>query len=179
MLSYIGETPYTCTLYIRIHGETLHEYAVNIYGQATMPLPFSTRTNALCRLWLEGASHLGMSQDGAAAAILCSEAFVKKHGLEASAVEILAMSLRTDTRATFDQATCMRLVGYDMSKDAAADCYRQAGVGSAPNARSAVLLSVSPHTMPLQHTVVVLIVLMGLCVCFADRGRVCACRRAA
>jgi len=68
------------------------------------------------------------SQDGAAAAIICSEAFIIKHGLQATAVEIKAMSLRTDTGSTFADATCMRLVGYEMSKQAAEECYRRAGV---------------------------------------------------
>jgi sterol carrier protein 2 len=42
------------------------------------------------------------TSDGAGAAIVCSEAFVKKHGLEDQAVEILAMELTTDQPQMFN-----------------------------------------------------------------------------
>jgi len=42
------------------------------------------------------------TSDGAGAAIVASEDFVKKHGLEDQAVEILDIRLMTDFRSTFE-----------------------------------------------------------------------------
>ena len=36
------------------------------------------------------------TSDGAGAAIVCSEAFVRKHGLEGQAIEIVGQSMTTD-----------------------------------------------------------------------------------
>jgi acetyl-CoA acetyltransferase len=65
---------------------------------------------------------------GAAAAVLVSEAFAKKHGLRAD-VHIAAQAMTTDRPSTFDAGDMMRLVGYDMSKEAAQKVYAQAGCG--------------------------------------------------
>ncbi|MEM7412354.1 MAG: lipid-transfer protein [Myxococcota bacterium] len=69
------------------------------------------------------------TSDGAGAAILASEQFVKDNGLEAKAVEIAGMAMTTDTPTTFSEQSSMKLVGYDMTKDAAQKVYEQAGVG--------------------------------------------------
>jgi len=68
------------------------------------------------------------TSDGAGAAIVCSEEFVKAHGLEDQAVEIIAMSLTTDTESTFKSKSCMNIVGADMTKAAADQCYAEAGI---------------------------------------------------
>jgi acetyl-CoA acetyltransferase len=65
---------------------------------------------------------------GAAAAVLVSEAFAKKHGLRAD-VYIAAQAMTTDRPSTFDADDMMRLVGYDMSREAANKVYAQSGVG--------------------------------------------------
>jgi acetyl-CoA acetyltransferase len=65
---------------------------------------------------------------GAAAAVLVSENFAKKHGLRAD-VHIAAQAMTTDRPSTFDAGDMMRLVGYDMSKEAAQKVYAQAGIG--------------------------------------------------
>ncbi|KAF5281326.1 hypothetical protein FQR65_LT02956 [Abscondita terminalis] len=59
------------------------------------------------------------TSDGAATAILASEKFVKAHGLESQAVEILGMEMVTDLPSTFADNSCIKLVGYDMTKTAA------------------------------------------------------------
>jgi sterol carrier protein 2 len=69
------------------------------------------------------------TSDGAAAAILASERFVRQHKLEAKAVEILGMAMKTDFESTFSERSAMKLVGYDMTKSAAAQVYKQAGFG--------------------------------------------------
>ncbi len=68
------------------------------------------------------------TSDGAACAILASEKFVKEHGLEDQAVEILGISLRTDKPQTFNSKSSMQLVGYDMTKECAEDAYRKSGL---------------------------------------------------
>ena len=65
---------------------------------------------------------------GAAASVLVSPAFAKKHGLDAS-VEIVAQSMTTDFTSSFDGGSMMNVVGYGLTKAGARDVYEQAGVG--------------------------------------------------
>jgi acetyl-CoA acetyltransferase len=65
---------------------------------------------------------------GAAAAVLVSEEFAKKRGLRAD-VHIAGQAMTTDRPGTFDSNDMMRLVGYDMSREAANKVYEQAGIG--------------------------------------------------
>ena len=65
---------------------------------------------------------------GAAAAILVSEAFAKKHGLS-SGVKIVAQAMTTDTPSAFEAHDMMQLVGYDMTGEAARQVYETAGIG--------------------------------------------------
>jgi sterol carrier protein 2 len=65
---------------------------------------------------------------GAAAAVLTSEEFAKRHGLDAG-VAILGQSMTTDFASTFNEGSMIKAVGYDMSRAAAAQVYEQAGVG--------------------------------------------------
>ena len=65
---------------------------------------------------------------GAAAAVLCSTEFAKKHGLDMR-VKIAAQALTTDGNSTFDEADMRKLVGYDMTRNAALQVYEKAGVG--------------------------------------------------
>lgn len=67
---------------------------------------------------------------GAAAAVLVSEGFAKKRGLKTD-VYIAAQALTTDRPSTFDSNDMMRVVGYDMSREAAQKVYAQAGIGPA------------------------------------------------
>ena len=64
---------------------------------------------------------------GAAAAILVSEDFAKKHGLR-SDVKIIAQSMKTDFPSTFEARDMMQLVGYDMTGAAAQEVYEKAGI---------------------------------------------------
>ncbi|XP_059878183.1 sterol carrier protein 2 isoform X2 [Delphinus delphis] len=68
------------------------------------------------------------TSDGAAAAILASEAFVQKHGLKSKAVEILAQEMVTDMPSTFEENSIIKMVGFDMSKEAARKCYEKSGL---------------------------------------------------
>ena len=64
---------------------------------------------------------------GAAAAIICSEAFAKKHGLRTDVV-ILAQSLTTDKPVCFESRSMIEVVGFDMAQRAAREVYEKAGV---------------------------------------------------
>ncbi|WP_375383327.1 lipid-transfer protein [uncultured Sphingomonas sp.] len=65
---------------------------------------------------------------GAAAAILCTPEFAAKHGVDAS-VEIKAQALTTDVAGAFEGASMMRVIGYDMTRNAAQQVYEEAGIG--------------------------------------------------
>lgn len=65
---------------------------------------------------------------GAAAAVLCSDAFAKKHGKE-RAVYIAAQAMTTDTASTFEEKSMIKAIGFDMAKAAAEKVYDQAGIG--------------------------------------------------
>ena len=69
------------------------------------------------------------TSDGAGAAILVSEDFVRKHNLQAKAVEILGMAMTTDFPSTFEEKSCIKLVGSDMTKKAAQKVYEASGLG--------------------------------------------------
>jgi len=65
---------------------------------------------------------------GAAAAVVCSEAYAKQHGLDAR-VRIRAQSMTTDHPAAFDARDMREVVGFGMAKQAADQVYAAAGIG--------------------------------------------------
>ena len=65
---------------------------------------------------------------GAAAAVLVSERFASKHGLNKK-VRIAAQAMTTDTASTFNAGDMMKVVGFDMTRNAANKVYEAAGVG--------------------------------------------------
>ena len=65
---------------------------------------------------------------GAAAAVLCSEAFAMRHGLDRS-VRIRAQAMTTDGPATFGARDMREVVGASMARAAAQQVYEAAGVG--------------------------------------------------
>jgi len=72
------------------------------------------------------------TSDGSAAAIVASERFVEQHDLWDRAIEIAGQALTTDMASSFDEdADCIRIVGYDMSRKAASIAYEQAQVAPA------------------------------------------------
>jgi sterol carrier protein 2 len=64
---------------------------------------------------------------GAAAAVVVSEAYARRHGLS-TAVRIRAQAMTTDRPGTFDAGSAMQLVGSAMSREAAQKVYAAAGV---------------------------------------------------
>jgi len=67
------------------------------------------------------------TSDGAAAAILANEDFVRKHNLQRQAVEIVGMEMATDLPSAFQDKSAMKMVGYDMTKTAAERLYQKSG----------------------------------------------------
>ncbi len=65
---------------------------------------------------------------GSAAAIVCSEAFAKKHGLSTD-VRIRAQAMTTDGPATFEAQDMREVVGFSMAKNCAEQVYAEAGLG--------------------------------------------------
>jgi acetyl-CoA acetyltransferase len=68
------------------------------------------------------------TSDGAGAAILASEDFVRAHGLQDKAVEIAGAAMTTDFASSFKDS-CIKLVGQDMTRAAAEKVYQQSGLG--------------------------------------------------
>jgi acetyl-CoA acyltransferase len=70
------------------------------------------------------------TSDGAAAVVLASERFVDERDLWDRAIEIRGQAMVTDLPSTFDEAAdCIKIVGYDMSRDAARQACEEAQIG--------------------------------------------------
>ena len=65
---------------------------------------------------------------GAAAAIVCSDEFARKHNI-GKPIYIAAQSMRTDFASAFDSRSPMNIVGYDMTAAAAKEVYEMSGIG--------------------------------------------------
>lgn len=65
---------------------------------------------------------------GAAAAVVCSDAFAQRHGLDRR-VTIAAQAMTTDRASTFGDGDMRKLIGYDMAMNAAHKVYEDAGIG--------------------------------------------------
>ncbi|CAK9024338.1 Sterol carrier protein 2 (SCP-2) (Acetyl-CoA C-myristoyltransferase) (Non-specific lipid-transfer protein) (NSL-TP) (Propanoyl-CoA C-acyltransferase) (SCP-2/3-oxoacyl-CoA thiolase) (SCP-2/thiolase) (SCP-chi) (SCPX) (Sterol carrier protein X) (SCP-X), partial [Durusdinium trenchii] len=68
------------------------------------------------------------TSDGGGCVILASEDFVVKNGLQGQAVEIIGQSMKTDQPDIFDSPSDIKLVGFDMSRSACEDVYKQANI---------------------------------------------------
>lgn len=65
------------------------------------------------------------TSDGSAAVILANEDFVRTHNLQSQAVEIVAMEMSTDLPSTFNEQSSIKLIGYDMTRNAAEKVFTQ------------------------------------------------------
>ena len=68
------------------------------------------------------------TSDGGGAAIIASERFVREHGLEGKAVEIVGQAMTTDFQNTFDGSD-MSIAGFHMTQAAARQVYEESGLG--------------------------------------------------
>ena len=71
------------------------------------------------------------TSDGGAAAIVASEEFVVSRGLEERAVEVVGMEMATDLPSTFEEKSCIKAVGSDMTRHAVDKLYSKTGLGAA------------------------------------------------
>ena len=65
---------------------------------------------------------------GAAAVLLCSDAFARKHGID-NPVYIAAQAMATDLPSTFNEGAAIKAVGYDQAFAASRAVYERAGIG--------------------------------------------------
>ncbi|KAI9031089.1 thiolase-like protein [Hyaloraphidium curvatum] len=76
--------------------------------------------------------HCSPPSCGSAAAVVCSEDFVKAHGLEAQAVEIVAQAMATDSGKPFavggNAKSLEEIAGADMTRKAIKQVYAEAGI---------------------------------------------------
>jgi acetyl-CoA acetyltransferase len=94
---------------------------------------YSVEEIAKSRMIYEPLTKLQCSptSDGAACAVLCSEEYVVKHGLQGQAIEIVGQSMKTDYASAFEgggERSCMNVVGYDMAKNCAQEVYDKTGI---------------------------------------------------
>jgi acetyl-CoA acetyltransferase len=65
---------------------------------------------------------------GAAAAVLCTPEFAAAHGHD-DPVSIVGQAMATDMPSTFEEESMIKLVGYDMTREASEQVYEQSGIG--------------------------------------------------
>jgi acetyl-CoA acetyltransferase len=65
---------------------------------------------------------------GAAAAVVCTPEFAKRHGLRGE-VRIKAQAMTTDRPVTFEARDMREVVGFGMAQEAARQVYEAAGIG--------------------------------------------------
>lgn len=65
---------------------------------------------------------------GAGAAVLCSAEFAREHGIT-NPVYIAAQALTTDTESSFEPQSMVKMIGYDMTRNAANQAFELAGFG--------------------------------------------------
>jgi len=65
---------------------------------------------------------------GAAAAVLCSDEFAARHGIR-DGVTIAAQAMTTDYASSFAPVSMIKMIGYDLTRSAAAQVYEKAGIG--------------------------------------------------
>ncbi|TQF69011.1 lipid-transfer protein [Rhodococcus spelaei] len=73
-------------------------------------------------------SQCSPTSDGAGAAVVVSEKFVREHGLEDQAIEIVAQALTTDTAEAFAEQSMIDVVGAPMTRAAAEQVFAESGL---------------------------------------------------
>jgi hypothetical protein len=68
------------------------------------------------------------TSDGAGCAIVCSEAFLRSHGLINQAIEIVAQATTTDSPKLFEDRSAIELAGSDMTRRAAKQVWEASGI---------------------------------------------------
>ncbi len=124
---YMAKYGATADLFAKVAVKTRHHAALSPYALFTSELTVEQVMEAPI-MYMDFLTRLMCCPPtcGAGAAVLCSEAFAKKHGIT-TGVEIVAQAMATDTPATWDCP--INLVGADMTRRAAEQVYEAAGIG--------------------------------------------------
>jgi len=69
-----------------------------------------------------------LQASGAAAVVLCSDEFARKHGIN-EPVYIAAQAMTTDLPGSLSEGAAVRAVGYELGVAAAREVYERAGIG--------------------------------------------------
>jgi acetyl-CoA acetyltransferase len=114
-------------LFAKVAVKTRNHAIVNPFALFTKPLTVE-EVMAAPVLYMDFLTRLMCCPPtcGAGAAIVCSEAFAQRHGIEGR-VEIVGQAMATDTPETWDDP--IKLVGADMTRRAAQSVYEQSGIG--------------------------------------------------
>ncbi|KFM78805.1 Non-specific lipid-transfer protein, partial [Stegodyphus mimosarum] len=68
------------------------------------------------------------TSNGAAAAIIASKQFVEANNLQSQAVEIIGMEMTTDPPTSLSENSCIKMVGFDMTRNAAQKLYKKTSI---------------------------------------------------
>ncbi|XP_055950206.1 sterol carrier protein 2-like [Argiope bruennichi] len=68
------------------------------------------------------------TSNGAAAAVVVSKRFVEEHHLQSQAVEIVGMEMATDPTSSLSENSCIKMVGFDMTRNAAQRLYAKTSI---------------------------------------------------
>lgn len=124
---YMEKYGATADLFAKVAAKTRNHAAANPFALFTSELTVD-EVQAAPVMYMDYLTRLMCCPPtcGAGAAVICSEAFAKKHGIDAG-VEIAAQAMATDTPATWGDP--INLVGADMTRRAARQVYETAGIG--------------------------------------------------
>jgi acetyl-CoA acetyltransferase len=124
---YMEKYGASADLFAKVAVKTRNHAAVNPFALFTSELTVD-EVMAAPPLYMDYLTRLMCCPPtcGAGAAVICSEGFAQRHGIE-TGVEIVAQAMATDTPATWEDP--IKLVGADMTRRAAEQVYEQAGIG--------------------------------------------------
>ncbi|KAJ3204286.1 sterol carrier protein 2 [Dinochytrium kinnereticum] len=115
-----------------IAAKSHNHSTLNPYAQFKQPTTLEKVKNARKIFGPLTLLHCSPTSDGSGAALLASEEFVIKHGLQPQAIEIAAQCLATDSPLAHDpedkKKSCVEVAGADMTRRAAREVYREAGI---------------------------------------------------
>eukprot|EP00026_Physarum_polycephalum_P009200 Phypoly_transcript_09314.p1 GENE.Phypoly_transcript_09314~~Phypoly_transcript_09314.p1 ORF type:complete len:428 (+),score=42.58 Phypoly_transcript_09314:61-1344(+) len=123
---YNSNDSHLATISYKNHRHSIH----NPNAMIQREFPFDAVADKTKAIWGPITSLQACpTADGAAAAIVCSEAFVKKYGLYEHAIEIVSQAVVTDLPSSFEDSghKYMNLCGYEMAKEGAARVYKESG----------------------------------------------------
>ncbi|KAJ3077479.1 sterol carrier protein 2 [Quaeritorhiza haematococci] len=132
-LEYCEKYPGNTPEHFAMIGEKNHKHStLNPYSQFTKAYSFDQIKGSRPIYGPLTLLQCSPTSDGAACAIVASESFIRKHGLENQAIEIVAQVMATDSTAAFaiggKPKSAIEITGADMTRRAASEAYKIAGI---------------------------------------------------